>query len=86
MSTPDVAAAIAALVAALQQPAPAPEPADTVQTMLTVAEAAEVLRCSKSMVYALTREGRLPSVKIGQRRLYAAKEVDAFLSGGGTAA
>lgn len=80
----DVAAAIAGLVAALHKPEPVSEP--PVQTMFTIAEATEALRCSKSLVYSLTREGRLPGVRVGRRRLYAAKAIDAFLAEGGTAA
>ncbi|MGB0973262.1 MAG: protein kinase domain-containing protein, partial [Mycobacterium sp.] len=53
----DVAAAIAGLVAALHKPEPVSEP--PVQTMFTIAEATEALHCSKSLVYSLTREGRL---------------------------
>lgn len=84
-SRPDVAAAISALVAALQQQKE-PELEPGVRIMLTATEAAEALRCSKSLVYKLTRDGLLPSVKIGQRRLYAAEEINAFLAAGGTSA
>ena len=82
---PEVAAALAVLVAALQKPATAPEPEPGVQKMLTTEEAAEVLRCSVSHVYGLSREGRLPSVRVGRRRLYPAAGVDEFLAAGGAA-
>lgn len=88
MSTPnpDLAAAFAALLAAAQAaPAPTP-PAEQVPQMLTVGEAAEMLRCSKTLVYGMLGDGRLPSVKVGRRRLVRAADVARFVSRGGAAA
>lgn len=71
-STPDLATALAAVVAAAQTPvSPPPTP-----TMLTVAETAELLRCSKSLVYRMLGTGELPSVKLGRRRLIPRREVE----------
>jgi excisionase family DNA binding protein len=36
--------------------------------VLTPADAARLLRVSKNLVYTLLREGKLPAIKIGQRR------------------
>lgn len=80
MTDPDpVAAAVAALIAALQATQPAPEPAP--QTMLTVREAAELLRCSESLVYGMLKDGRLRGVRIGRRRLVAMSEVRRITEG-----
>lgn len=78
-TNPDLAAAIAALVAAAQ-PAESAAPAPT---LLTVPETAELLRCGQTMVYQLLREGRLAGVKIGRRRLVRASAVQQFIAGGG---
>ncbi|MGV7586378.1 helix-turn-helix domain-containing protein [Mycobacterium kansasii] len=63
-----------ALIAALQatqatQAEPAP------QVMLTVREAAELLRCSESLVYGMLKDGRVRGVRIGRRRLIAMSEI-----------
>lgn len=75
MTSPDpVAAALTALVAALQATQPqAPEPAP--QVMLTVAETAECLRCSKAHIYAQLKDGRLRGVRVGRRRLVPMSEI-----------
>lgn len=43
--------------------------------MLTVAEACEHLRISKWMLYRLIRDGELPTVKIGSRRLISMRSI-----------
>lgn len=74
MTDPDpVAAAVAALIAALQATEPDTEPAP--QTMLTVREAAEALRCSESLIYTMLKDGRVRGVRIGRRRLIALAEI-----------
>ncbi|SLJ24000.1 DNA-binding protein [Mycobacteroides abscessus subsp. abscessus] len=76
-----VAAALAALVTALQaSTAAATEPVP--QQMLTVAEAAECLRCSKSLIYAQLKDGRLKGVRIGRRRLISMSEIRRVTEGG----
>jgi len=52
--------------------------------LLTVKQAAEKLRISPSLVYALAREGRLRHMRIGQqgkrgRLLFKEKDLDAFM-------
>ncbi|CPS10854.1 MULTISPECIES: helix-turn-helix domain-containing protein [Mycobacteroides] len=75
----DIATAIAALLAAVGQAQAAPQP--SIQQMLTVAEAAELLRCSESLIYAQLKDGRLRGVKIGRRRLIPAVEIDRLIAG-----
>lgn len=72
-TTPELAAAIAALLAAVGQARPAVTGAP--QTMLTVREAAEYLRCSESLIYAQMKDGRLRGVKVGRRRLIPMREL-----------
>ncbi|WP_071288525.1 helix-turn-helix domain-containing protein [Mycolicibacterium llatzerense] len=81
--TDAVAAALAALVTALQaNTATATEPAP--QQMLTVKEAAECLRCSESLIYAQLKDGRLRGVRIGRRRLIPMSEIRRVTEGGAT--
>ncbi|ART70699.1 DNA-binding protein [Mycobacterium dioxanotrophicus] len=83
MTNPDeLAAAIATLLAAAQ---PA-QPAAAQPTLLTVAETAEKLRCGQTLIYAMLKDGRLASVKVGRRRLVKAADVDRFIAKGGVAA
>lgn len=94
MSTPnpDLAAAFAALLAtaaqttAAQTTAARTAPAEQVPQMLTVGEAAEMLRCSNTLVYTMLGDGRLPSVKVGRRRLVRATDVARFVARGGAVA
>jgi excisionase family DNA binding protein len=79
--TDELATVIAALLAAQAPTDTAPAP-----TLLTVAETAETLRCGQTMVYQLLKDGRLPSVKIGRRRLVRAADVAEFIARGGAAA
>lgn len=79
MSTTDpaaLAATIAAVLAATQtDPAPAAEPA----TVLTVDEAADRLKVSRSLIYSQLRSGELRSIRLGRRRLIPATEVDRII-------
>jgi excisionase family DNA binding protein len=75
----DIAAAVATLLAAVgqnQTTAPAAP-----QTMLTVGETAELLRCSESLIYAQLKDGRLRGVKVGRRRLIPSAEIDRLIAG-----
>lgn len=78
-SSEPVAAALAALVAALQ--AAPPVPADAPVKMLTVKESAELLRCSESLIYTMLTDGRLRGVRIGRRRLIALSEIRRITEG-----
>ncbi|CAN5774964.1 hypothetical protein BH24CHL6_BH24CHL6_08700 [soil metagenome] len=64
------------LVSALAEPAPA----DTVQRLYTVSEAAEALRVARSTLYGLVSAGRLKSHRVGGRRLIASSDLTEFLS------
>ncbi|WP_017205606.1 helix-turn-helix domain-containing protein [Mycobacteroides abscessus] len=72
-TNPELSAAITALIAAVGQAQPAAPAAP--QTMLTVKEAAEYLRCSESLIYAQMKDGRLRGVKVGRRRLIPMREL-----------
>lgn len=72
-TNPELSAAITALIAAVGQAQPAASAAP--QTMLTVKEAAEHLRCSESLIYAQMKDGRLRGVKVGRRRLIPMREL-----------
>jgi excisionase family DNA binding protein len=54
--------------------------------MLTVAEAAEMLRCSESLIYTQLKDGRLRGVKVGRRRLVPMAEIKKLIQSGGAAA
>lgn len=45
----------------------------------SVDEAAEMLGIGRTLAYDLIRTGQLPSVKIGQRRLVARRDLDDFV-------
>jgi excisionase family DNA binding protein len=49
--------------------------------LLDAAEVAELLRVPKSWVYAETRAGRLPHVKLGRYYRYAPDSIAAFVAG-----
>lgn len=72
-TNPELSAAITALIAAVGQAQPA-APAEP-QTMLTVREAAEYLRCSESLIYTQMKDGRISGVRVGRRRLIPMREV-----------
>ncbi|MDM2421925.1 helix-turn-helix domain-containing protein [Mycobacteroides abscessus] len=82
-TTPELTAAIAALLAAVGQARPVAPAAP--QTMLTVREAAEYLRCSESLIYAQMKDGRLRGVKVGRRRLIPMRELVRITEGGAAA-
>lgn len=50
---------------------------------LTVAEAAEHLRCSTGRVYQLVSARRIPFAKDGSRTLFRRSEIDRWVEGGG---
>ena len=54
----------------------------TTARYLTVAEAAEHLRCRPKRVYDLTSQRRLPFVKDGSRTLLRRSDLDAYLEAG----
>lgn len=47
---------------------------------LSPAEAAELLGITKPTLYKFLRDGRLPSLKMGTRRLIRRESLDAFLA------
>jgi excisionase family DNA binding protein len=75
----ELATAIAALVAATR--ATSPQAPAAAQTLLTVDEAAEKLRVSRSLIYGQMRDGLLRGIKIGRRRLIPASEVERLIRG-----
>ena len=52
---------------------------DRGEALLTVAEAAEYLRCKRKRIYDLCSQGRLPFEKDGSRTLIRRKSIDAYL-------
>lgn len=52
------------------------------KVVLDVAEVAEMLRISKSMVYKLARQGDIPSFRAGSRVLFSAEKIEALINGG----
>jgi excisionase family DNA binding protein len=66
MSADRVELAVRELVESLRaEMAPPPEPT----TMVSIAEAARMLGCSRTTLYAALDAGELPSRKMGRRRL-----------------
>jgi excisionase family DNA binding protein len=55
--------------------------APTEAEVLTVEEAATVLRISRTLAFAAVRDGELPSVRIGRRVLVPRARLEAFLRG-----
>lgn len=55
-------------------------PAPPMPLMLTVDETAALLRLHRLTVYKQAREGKLPSVKIGGRRLVPAAAIERLLT------
>lgn len=48
--------------------------------LMTMREVAAALRCSRTTVFELVREGRLPSAKVGRCRVIPAPAVAAFIA------
>jgi excisionase family DNA binding protein len=53
--------------------------------LLTAEQLAARWQVPKSQVYRLTREAKLPTVKLGRYYRYAVEAVESFEAGGGTA-
>lgn len=56
-----------------------------VETLLTVPEAARVLRVNTARMYELLRENVIPSVSIGRQRRIRPRVLAEFVEGGGKA-
>ena len=52
---------------------------DRGEALLSVAEAAEYLRCKPKRIYDLCSQGRLPFEKDGSRTLIRRRSIDAYL-------
>jgi excisionase family DNA binding protein len=52
--------------------------------LLTADDLAERWQVPKSHIYRLTREGKLPTVRLGRYYRYAARQVEEFEAAGGT--
>jgi excisionase family DNA binding protein len=50
--------------------------------LLRVGEVGAILGLSKSQVFALVREGRLPSIKVGGARRFSPEDVAALIAAG----
>ncbi len=57
-----------------------------VPEMLTLAEAAEILRIAERTAYDLARQRRIPAAKVGGQWRIRRAELDAWLDKGGEAA
>jgi excisionase family DNA binding protein len=57
------------------------EPTHTASPVLTVEEAAQLLRISRQSAYAAVRAGELPVVKIGRRLLVPRHRLEQMLDG-----
>ena len=51
----------------------------TVPNLLTTAEAATVLRCSRGTIYRLIDEGKLPALRVGGRLRIDAGQLERWL-------
>ncbi len=51
-----------------------------VSPLLTIEEAAEMLRIGRTNAYGLVMGGQIQSVKIGRRRLVVTSSIEAFIS------
>lgn len=60
--------------------APAPKPPAPAPMLLDVHAVAVLLGLGLTKTRALTTSGELPSVKIGNRRLYRVRDVEAFVA------
>lgn len=57
----------------------APQALESLPDLLTIAEAAEYLRLSKNGVYALARDGELPSVRLGRRVVIPKRSIERLI-------
>lgn len=57
---------------------------DGMPAVLTVKEAAEVLRCGRNQLYQAVAEGRIPSVRIGRTIRVPRHALEELLNGGDT--
>mgnify|MGYP001581108125 FL=1 len=53
--------------------------------ILTIKEAAEYLRISRSLAYAAARRGELPIIRVGRRLLVSRERLDALVRTAGSA-
>ena len=49
------------------------------EELLTAAETAQLLRIHLVTLYSWVREGRIPSIKLGRKRLFSRREIQAWL-------
>jgi len=50
-----------------------------VQKLMTIKEMADYLRLSKVTVYKMTRQGKIPALKIGKQWRYNKSEIDTWV-------
>lgn len=48
---------------------------------LSLPEAAKLLGCSSGLVYRLARQGKLPTIRLGRRRVVPRQALDSLLPG-----
>lgn len=58
---------------------------DTLDNVLTIEELAIYLKISKSTLYKLVREGKIPSQKVGRHWRFRKKSIDRWLEENGPA-
>lgn len=58
-----------------------PTDVQTDELLLTVVEVAKKLRSSRTIVYPLITSGKLPSIKIGRRRLVRVSDLADYVAG-----
>lgn len=58
-----------------------PRGSDANQTVLTIEEAARVLRISRQSAYEAARRGEIPTVRIGRRLLVPKRRLERLLDG-----
>jgi excisionase family DNA binding protein len=56
---------------------------DDTKEVLTVRETAQVMRVSEPTIYKAIREGRIPSIRLGDRHLIPRVRLQALLNGEG---
>ena len=61
-------------------------PANGVDRLLTADELAQRWQVPKAQVYRLTREGRIPAVRLGRYYRYARASITSFEAAGGVVA